>query len=515
MTSVIRLRPETTGNTNFALACRSSVHETTFRRQTGTSPQTRKKMKRPTKENALLLRIRSGQPITARQQLYLTAQLSLPSIMAQISSITMQYIDAAMVGSLGASASASIGLVSTTTWLFMGLCSAVSAGFAVQVAHRLGAKNVRGARAVLRQSLLMALCFSVMLAAIGCTISRGLPTWLGGGDDICHDAAAYFLVFSLSLPFFQLNVLGSAMLRSSGNLYVPSLLNMQMCLLDVVFNMFLIFPTQTYHIFDRSIMIPGAGLGVTGAALGTALAVVVTSAMMLYSLCVRSAELRLVGRRGSFRPTMDCLGKAFRISLPMGAERILMCGAQIMTTVIVAPLGTYAIAANAFAITAESLCYMPGYGVSDAATTLVGQSIGAKRWDLARRFAYITVGSGIAVMTAMGIAMYAGAPFMIGIMTPDKDVLDLGVAVLRIEAFAEPMFAASIVAYGVFVGAGDTLVPATMNLISIWVVRLSLAAILAPTMGLRGVWLAMCLELCFRGIIFLVRLCRGKWIRKL
>ncbi|HIU89585.1 MAG TPA: MATE family efflux transporter, partial [Candidatus Caccomonas pullistercoris] len=118
------------------------------------------------------------------------------------------------------------------------------------------------------------------------------------------------------------------------------------------------------------------------------------------------------------------------------------------------------------------------------------------------------------VMTAMGIAMYAGAPLMIGIMTPDKDVLDLGVSVLRIEAFAEPMFAASIVAYGVFVGAGDTLVPATMNLVSIWVVRLSLAAALAPTMGLRGVWLAMCLELCFRGIIFLVRLCRGKWIKK-
>lgn len=133
---------------------------------------------------------------------------------------------------------------------------------------------------------------------------------------------------------------------------------------------------------------------------------------------------------------------------------------------------------------------------------------------MARRFAYITVGSGIAVMTAMGIAMYAGAPLMIGIMTPDKDVLDLGVSVLRIEAFAEPMFAASIVAYGVFVGAGDTLVPATMNLVSIWVVRLSLAAALAPTMGLRGVWLAMCLELCFRGIIFLVRLFRGKWIKK-
>ncbi len=453
--------------------------------------------------------------MTVRQQFYLTAQLSLPSIMAQISSITMQYIDASMVGSLGADASASIGLVSTTTWLFMGVCSAASTGFAVQVAHLLGAKNIDGARSVLRQSLLVTLCFSLTLAALGYAVSSRLPGWLGGGPDIHADAASYFAIFALSLPFFQLNVLGSAMLRSSGNMYVPSLLNMQMCLLDVIFNMFLIFPTRTYHVLNTAIVVPGAGLGVTGAALGTALALVVTAFIMQFSLCVRSPELRLVGRRGSFRPTAACLKKALHIGLPMGAERIMMCGAQIMTTVIVAPLGNYAIAANAFAITAESLCYMPGYGISDAATTLVGQSIGARRKELARRFAYITVGTGMLVMTVMGIAMYAGAPYMIGIMTPDAEVRELGVAVLRIEAFAEPMFAASIVTYGVFVGAGDTLIPASMNLISIWLVRLTLAAVLAPTMGLRGVWLAMCLELCFRGMIFLIRLRRERWLKKL
>ncbi len=466
-------------------------------------------------ENSLLLRIRSGLPMTARQQLYLTAQLSMPSIMAQISSITMQYIDASMVGSLGAQASASIGLVSTTTWLFMGLCSAASTGFAVQVAHRLGAKDDEGARSVLRQSLLVVLCFGLVLMAIGCAISRNLPAWLGGGAEIAADATSYFLIFALSLPFFQLNVLGSAMLRSSGNMLVPSLLNIQMCLLDVVFNMLFIFPSHTVHLGGFSFDMPGMGLGVTGAAVGTALAIVVTSLLMLYSLCFRSPELRLWKRSGSYLPETDCLGKAFRIGLPMGAERIMMCGAQIMTTVIVAPLGVYAIAANAFAITAESLCYMPGYGVADAATTLVGQSIGARRKELAQRFAYITVGTGIAVMTLTGIAMYVAAPYMIGIMTPVPEVLELGVSVLRIEAYAEPMFAASIVAYGVFVGAGDTLVPATMNLVSIWVVRLSLAAALAPSMGLRGVWLAMCIELCFRGIIFLIRLVRGRWMRKL
>lgn len=185
-----------------------------------------------------------------------------------------------------------------------------------------------------------------------------------------------------------------------------------------------------------------------------------------------------------------------------------------MTTVIVAPLGVFAIAANSFAITAESLCYMPGYGIADAATTLVGHSIGAARRELTRSFARITVFMGMVIMGFMGVLMYIFAPQIIGLMTPVEPIRELGVMALRIEAFAEPMFAASIVAYGVFVGAADMLVPCLMNLFSIWAVRLSLAAMLAPSMGLKGVWIAMCVELCFRGLIFLVRLKRERWMKK-
>lgn len=260
---------------------------------------------------------------------------------------------------------------------------------------------------------------------------------------------------------------------------------------------------------------PGAGLGVLGAALGTVLAETVTAVLMMWYACVRSKDLSILGVKGGFLPTRDCLRKAARISLPMGTEHAVLCGAQIFLTVIVAPLGTFAIAANAFAITAESLCYMPGYGIADAATTLVGQSLGAGRRELTRSFAWISVWLGMAVMTVMGVIMYIAAPSIMGVMTEVVPIRELGAAALRIEAFAEPMFAASIVAYGVFVGAGDTLVPSVMNLGSMWVVRITLAAILAPAMGLQGVWLAMCIELCFRGAIFLIRLRYGRWMRRI
>ena len=224
------------------------------------------------------------------------------------------------------------------------------------------------------------------------------------------------------------------MLRSSGNTYVPSLLNILMCLLDVVFNFLLIFPPRQWH----GLTLPGAGLGVLGAVVGTACAYVICSLAMCWFACVRSPQLSLLIDRGRFLPTADTLRRAFRIALPMGVEHFIMCAAQIVSTIIVAPLGTVAIAANSFGITVESLCYMPGYGISDAATTLVGQSLGARRSRLARSFGRITLMMGIAVMTVMGVVMYVTAPALMTLMTPDETVRQLTVECLRIEAFAEP-----------------------------------------------------------------------------
>lgn len=463
----------------------------------------------------LLSLIRDGKPMTLREQLLLTACLSVPAIMAQLSSIAMQYVDASMVGSLGANAAASIGLVSTTTWLFGGICAAAATGFSVQVAHRIGAGDFAGARGVLWQSFAAMILFGSLLALTGLLVSGPLPGWLGGDPVIRSDSTRYFRLFALCLPVLQLNFLAGGMLRCSGNMRVPSLLNVMMCLLDVVFNFLLIFPSRHCELAGLTLFVPGAGLGVTGAALGTVLAETVTAGAMVWYLCRRSPALKLAGERGRFRPEAETLRRAVRIALPMGFEHAAICGAQILTTVIVAPLGVAAIAANSFAVIAESLCYMPGYGISEAATTLVGQSLGASRRELMRRFAYITVGSGMAIMGGMGIVMYAAAPQIIGVMTPVEEIRALGTAILRIEAFAEPMFAASIVAYGVFVGVGNTLVPSLMNFGSIWGVRLVLAAWLAPTMGLKGVWTAMCVELCFRGMIFLARLGSGKWMKNI
>ena len=424
---------------------------------------------------------------TLAPQLRLVWQLSLPAILTQITTIAMQYIDSAMVGALGADASAAIGLVASSTWLFGGVTTAVSAGFSVQVAHRIGAGEDTEARTVVRHGLAAALTLAALLALLGLVICRQLPCWLGGGAEICADASAYFLTYSLMLPFSQLNSLTAGFLQCAGDMVTPSVLNAVMCGLDVVCN---------------ALLIPH--FGVLGAGVGTALACALVSLAMAWCCCVRNAQLRL--RRGeahAFRP--EILKKAFRIGAPVAVQEIAMNGAMVASTMILAPLGAAAIAANSFAVTAESLCYMPGYGVGSAATTLVGRSVGAGDAAQARRYGNICTALGGALMGCTGLLMMIFCPFVFRLLTPVVEVRTLAAQALRIGLLAEPLFGASIAAAGALRGAGDTLVPSLLNLGSIWIVRLGLSLLLVGKLGLRGMWIAMAIELCVRGALMLWR----------
>ena len=450
------------------------------------------------KTEYLMESIRSGRAMARSEKLNLIVGLSIPSMLAQISTVMMFFIDASMVGHLGAEASASIGLIESTTWLIGSLLSAAATGFSVQVAHFIGANDFVKARQVFRHALICGLAFSVFLSLIGVGIHSHLPYWLGGGADIASASSGYFLIYSLVLPFVYLYHTSEMMLKSAGNMHTPSVMAVLVCICDVIFNYIFIYICK---------------LGVVGAAMGTALAYICISLPNLYLSACKNRMLNLRQDKVRFHWVKEYVQRACKISIPIAIQNILMSGAQIVSTMIVAPLGNIAIAAHSFAITAESLCYMPGYGIGDAATTLVGQTHGAGRIDLCKNFAYMTVGLGMLVMALMGVIMYVFAPEMIGVLSPVEAIRQLGTTCLRIEAFAEPFFAASIVTYCVCVGAGDTFKPAAINLVTMWLVRLTLAYGLSKSYGLEGVWIAMATELTFRGVLFLIRLFRGSWMK--
>lgn len=430
--------------------------------------------------------------------------LSVPAILAQLTSIVMQYIDAAMVGKLGAAGSAAIGVVASSTWLIYGLGSAFASGFSVQVAQSTGEGNFNRTKFLASFSIVCILVLSVATAIVCAAISFRIPVWLHSDVSLHRDASVYFLIFALSQPFVMLTTLCLGMLECSGNMKLPSILSGAMCLLDVVFNGLFIFVLE---------------LGVAGAALGTAVAQAIICFASIYYVLFRSEILKIEfidnpeNKAKENFSVKKILCNAKKIALPMTFEEVALCGAQIFATRIIAPLGTVALAAHSFAVTAEALCYMPGYGISSAATALVGQSIGSGRKEYAKSFSRLTVLLGMIVMGLAGLVMYFICPCIFKFFTPDASDRKLATEVLRIEILAEPLFAASIIAAGALRGAGDTVFPAVINLVSMWGIRLTLTYFLCKYFGLRGAWLAMCIELCVRGILYLIRLRFQKWNR--
>ena len=457
----------------------------------------------------LSARMRQGETIPLRDTAGVVLMLSIPSILEQIVVTAMEYIDAAMVGHIGAEATAAIGIVSSSTWLLHGILVGLYNAFSIQIAQYLGADRQQDARGVLRQAMLFNLMLGLGAAVFGVGISRFLPGWLGADVSLQANASAYFAIWSAALPFTMAMGMYTSMLRASGDALTPGLISVLVCVLDAIFNFFLINPTRTLW----GITVWGAGLGVPGAALGTALATVVGGLLALCILLFREGPL-CIHKPGSWKITRACIRNLGKVGVPLAAERAALSSAQVLQVRIVSQLGTVAIAANSLGVSAEGLCYMAGYGIQGAAIALIGQAVGAHRKDMAKRFAWLCTLMGMGIMTLTGAGLFAFAPALMSIFTADAAVIALGARVLRIEAFAEPMFGASIVASGAMQGAGDSTACFVLNLVSMWGIRLTLAFLLAPRLGLMGVWGAMCCELSIRGLLFLIRLARGKWLEK-
>lgn len=440
------------------------------------------------KSDLLLARVRNHESLSGAQQRSLILSLSLPAILAQLSATVMQIIDASMVGRLGLHASASIGLISSTTWLLGRLCSGATYGFSVQTAQAIGAKDNQLARHLCRQGLIASLLCALIIGGIGFLLSFSLPAWLGGEEAIRHDATMYLAIYCLCFPFNLLNTTAVAMLQAAGDTKLPSLCEIVICFLDVLFN---------------SIFIFGMHMGVAGSALGTGAALACGGLFLTGRLLRQNPTLK-----GRCKPhfTRHSVQKAIRIGLPVSAESSITGLSYVILTRIMSPLGSAVVAAHSFAVTAESLCYMPAFGCAEAATAIIGQCCGANRKELSRELTWRLVHITLGMMVGAGFLLFVLARVMMMILTSDPSVIDMGVSMLRLEAFAEPLYGASIVAVGILRGKGETLWPAILNFVSIWCIRLPLSWFLAKAYGYMGIWMAMGFELDVRGIVFLLRL---------
>lgn len=438
--------------------------------------------------------------------------LAWPAILEQLLLTTATYVDTAMIGVLGADSTAAVAVNSSVVFLIVGLLTAAGVGYSVQVAHSLGARDWEQAERVSRQALLGALAVGAAGMACMGILSGYIPVWLGADETIQADASRYLFFYALGLPLQSCLAVFSAVLRCAGDTKTPLMYNAAANLLNVVLNFFLIFPARWVPLPGGTVWIWGAGLGVAGAAMGTALSGGIMGAGMVALMFRRKGAARLTWG-ASYRLDRSINRRAVRLGLPVLLERAAFSGGQLFMTRMVTFLGNLSLAANHVAVTAEGISYLPAQGVSFASTALVGQAVGARDQEQARGYSVISGAVGLAAGVFAGVLLFCLAVPLSALFTPDEEVIALSADMLRIVAVSEPLFGLSIVLSGVLRGAGDSRSPFVIVLIGMWGVRMLLAPVLLYGfhLQLKAIWIAMVVDLMVRGLLCWVRTRQLDW----
>ena len=442
----------------------------------------------------------------------LPAVLSLawPTMLEQLLQTAVQYIDTAMVGSLGTQATAAVGSTTTVGWLVGSSISAFGVGFLAYISQALGAGEQDRARKAAGQSVLAVLVTGLFFTALTLSLSPLVPVWMQVDPSIRSLAARYFFILYLPMLPRTASVIFGTVLRAAGDSRTPMRVGLVVNALNVVLNYLLIYPSRRISLFGLSLPMWGAGWGVVGAAAASAIA------FAFGGLAITLALYRhpLISPRGqSLRPDGSVLRPCLRVAFPNMLQRFGTSLGYVAFAAMINALGEISTAAHTVANTVESAFYIPGYGMQAAAATLTGNSLGAgderRRRDLARLIVVIEVG----LMMLSGALLFAFAPAMAGIFSKDPAVIALGSTVLRMVACSEPFYGVSIVIEGMLQGAGKTKVPFVINIAGMWGVRI-LGTWICTTrlgMGLVSAWGCMIGHNLLLFALFLVYYLRGRW----
>lgn len=440
--------------------------------------------------------------------------LAWPTVVEQLLMSVVTYVDAAMVGSIGVNATAAIAVNTSFIWLINGLIAGLGVGASVLVAKKIGERKLDQAREILRQAVTAMLAMGLFLSLLGqLVLAPYLAKWMGAEEALLQPAGDYMRVISMAFLFQVFLGVGGAIIRGSGDTRTPMFYNILNNVVNVIGNFLFIYPTRTITILGTEFTVWGAGMGSTGAAIGTAIAFAVSGSLIMARLFSKKSIVG-ISLKDSFRLNRLWMKQIVSLSIPSTFERVTMSAGQLVITSLATGMGSSILAAHQLANTAESICYMPAFGFNVAVTTLVAQSLGAGEKKMAKDFAWLCIRYSVLVMIVCATLMFIFAPQMIGFFIRDTAVITLGSSMLRIIAFAEPCVAIATVVPGILRGAGDMRWPFFISIIGMWVVRLSLAMIMIKVfgMGLIGIWIPMFIDWCVRAAIGLWLIRGGKWM---
>lgn len=432
--------------------------------------------------------------------------LAWPTMVEELMGTAVQYIDTAMVGSLGTQATAAVGATSTVNWLIGSTVSAVGVGFLAFVSRACGAGNTKKAGKAASQAVLAVLVCGVFFTALTLGLSGMVPRWMQAAPEIQTLASQYFFIlYTPMLARAAITIFGT-LLRSAGDTKTPMRVGVLVNCINVILNFLLIYPTRQW----MGKTIPGMGWGVLGAAAASAVSFVVGG------VCITVAVWRhpLVSPRGqSLKPDWEVLRPCLRVALPNALQRFGTSLGYVVFASMINSLGGIATAAHTIANTVESAFYIPGYGMMTAAATLAGNAYGAgdnrRMKELARMILVIEV----SLMIVTGSLLFLFAPDMMGLFSRDAQVIALGATVLRMVAVSEPFYGVSIILEGMMQGVGNTVMPFVFSITGMWGVRIVGTFVCTQLLGLGLVsaWACMIAHNLLLFAMFTAYYLSGRW----
>ncbi|QOR35969.1 MATE family efflux transporter [Clostridium sp. 'deep sea'] len=427
--------------------------------------------------------------------------LAWPVIVEMMLLTFVGIVDMAMVGRLGPSSIAAVGLGTQIVMIATSAFAAIRTGTTALVARHIGAKDEDGANVIARQSVTMTIILTVTTFVIFYIFAEGSLKLLGAKPDVVAVGIGYIRWRSFGLVFSLITMIFTSMLRGCGDTKTPMYVNIVINILNPIFNYIFIFGN-----------FGAPKMGVAGAALGTVLSQVVGCILIIKVVMKGDKQIKLT-LNDDYRLKKTPVKRILNIGIPAMVEAIFMRFAQIVFTMILTSIGTATYAAHQIAIRAESLSFMPGWGFGVAATTLIGQNLGAKEPELAEESGYVARNMAILVSSLMGILFFIFPVQFVKFFTDDQEVIKQAAKALRLVAIAQPAMAINLVIAGGLRGAGDTKWVTIITASSVWLVRLSIAAVgvFYFKLGLIGAWLGMVSDLFIRAIMFSIRYARGKW----
>lgn len=430
-------------------------------------------------------------------------RLAWPTFAESLLGTMTQIVDTAMVGRLGPVAVASTGIGMQPLFLAQGIFMGINVATNAIVARYVGAKERENAQIVTGQSLLISIILSIIIFLPLLFISRDIVIFMGAKGDVIKYGTIYlsWIIPGLIFMTATMGIVGA--LRGAGDTKTPMYINALVNVINVFGNYVLIYGKLGFPM-----------LGVEGAAIATTFSRLIGAILLMIVIFNKNSAMS-TSLKYCLRLNREFIVKLFNIAYPVALERIVLSIALLFYTRIIASLGTIPYAAHSIAMNAESLSFMPGLAFATAATTLVGQSLGARKPERAERSAYTCLKLGIYFMGSMGILFFLFPEFFMRIYTDNVDVIGYGSLALRVVAFSQIPMAIAFILSGALRGAGDTKTVLYATAVAVWCIRLVLAHIFVNIfkMGFFGAWLVMIFDWLFRVGWISIRFKNGAWKR--